>query len=127
MCTLIGGIVLPDRQGHGFLVVWGETLVGMLERRVVYAWVPWILPMIYFHLHDIAYRYGQSMRSGTTLLMVWVWEHIAIFYPPMTVDVRQGSPYAFRYARVVTQHHVGDNRFYMNAINTINDLMRLII
>lgn len=30
LATLIGGIVLLDLRGHGFLVGWGEMLAGML-------------------------------------------------------------------------------------------------
>lgn len=56
LCTLIIEIIILDHRGNGFLVGWGEMLVGMMSRGTIYAWGPYFLSMIYFQLHDVAYH-----------------------------------------------------------------------
>lgn len=81
LVTLIGGILIPDGRGHGFPIGWGDILVGMRHDRTMYAWGPFLLGTLYHHLHEVVYRRVESISCGTTLMMIWAWEHIAIFHP----------------------------------------------
>lgn len=70
LCTFIFGVLILEHRGHRFPIGWGEILMGMLARERIYAWGPCLLAMLYFKLHDIAYKDGYSMSYGVTLLMV---------------------------------------------------------
>lgn len=79
LCNVIRGIMIPNHQGHGFPIRWKEMLIDMMTHGTMYVWVPCLLAMLYFHLHDVKYRGAQSIIYGTTLLMIRAWEHIAMF------------------------------------------------
>lgn len=80
LATLIGGILIPNYHGHGFPIGWGDVLVGMRQDRIVYAWGPCLLGTFYHQLHEVAYQRVESISCGTTLMMIWDLEHIAIFF-----------------------------------------------
>lgn len=70
LVTLIRGILIPDHQGHRFPIGWGDVLVGMRQDKTVYAWGPCLLGTLYHQLYDVAYRRGESISCGTTLMMI---------------------------------------------------------
>ena len=75
----VGGLVIPARRGHGFPVGWGRVLEQMVMDGVMFAWGPCMLGMLYYYLHQVAYRGGLSISVGVTLLLIWAYEHISVF------------------------------------------------
>lgn len=120
LATLINGILIPDRREHGFLIGWGDVIVGMRRDRTVYAWGPYLLGILYHQLHEVAYRRAESISCGTTLLMIWAWEHIAIFYLPIQrPQLVEGIPYAYYYAGALQQTWMGEKSWWHHQIDTM--------
>lgn len=51
ICWVIGGLLILDRQGHGFPVRWGRVLKRMVMEGTMFAWGPYMLGMLYYYLH----------------------------------------------------------------------------
>ena len=90
--------MILDRRGHGFLVGWGRVLEQMVMDGVMFAWGPCMLGMLYYYL---PYRGGLSISAGVTLLQIWAYEHILVFWPMVDWELVEDMPYVYNYRGVL--------------------------
>ena len=51
ICWAIRCLLIPNRRGHGFPIGWGRVLEKMVMDKVMFAWGPCMLGMLYYYLH----------------------------------------------------------------------------
>lgn len=56
LCRLVVRVLALEMGGHGFLVRWREVTYMIILKTIAHSWGPYILAMLYCHLHDIAYH-----------------------------------------------------------------------
>ena len=93
ICWAIGGLLILDRRGHGFLIGWWRVQEQMVMDRFMFAWGPCMLGILYYYLHQVAYRGGLSINVGVTLLQIWTFEHIAVFWLVVDQELVEEMPY----------------------------------
>lgn len=78
------------------------------------------LGILYHQLHEVAYWKAQSIGCGTTLLMIWAWEHVAIIQPPIQrPQLTDGMPYVYYYVDALQQTRVGVTGWWWHCIDTM--------
>ncbi|XP_059068590.1 serine/threonine-protein phosphatase 7 long form homolog [Cryptomeria japonica] len=102
-CT-VARLFIPDRHTHDFSIGWGQVMHDMIIDKQVFAWGPCLLATLYHQMHGIAYLRQESIGCGITLIQMWAYEHITIFYPTLDVDLEPEKPYAYR---VIDMHLPG--------------------
>ena len=55
----------------------------------------------------MAYRGGLSISDGVTLLQVWAYEHIVVFWPLVDRELVEDMPYVYNYRGVLAQGPLG--------------------
>lgn len=119
LCGIVGGLLIPDRRGHGFPVGWGRVLHDMIVHHRLYAWGPCLLAMLYYQMHGIVYLGYRSISCGVTLLQTWAWEHISISRPVVHVDLQPSEPYAFRYTTGIRHRGSGKTLYWRHQLDIL--------
>ena len=63
----------------------------------MFSWGPCMLEMLYYYLHQVAYRGGLSFNIGGTLLQIWAYEHIVVLKPLIERELVEEIPYSYSY------------------------------
>lgn len=82
----------------------------MCDRPTCFAWGPVLLASLYKYLHEYVYLDGRALVAGITLLHVWAWEHIAVFWPwVVAIPMGHDDPLLWRYRDGVSFTHTGEH------------------
>ncbi len=71
-----------------------------------------MLGMLYYYLHQVAYRGGLTFSIAGTLLQIWSYEHIIVFRPLIERELVDDMPYAYSYRGVLVQGPLGYTRYF---------------
>ena len=115
--------MILDRRGHGFLVGWGRVLEQMVMDRVMFAWGPCMLGILYYYLHQVAYRGGLLISVGVTLLQIWAYEHILVFWLVVDWELVEDMPYVYSYRGVLVQGPLGYVTYFRHQLDTLDQFI----
>lgn len=61
LVALIGGFLVLDWRGHGFVVGWGRILEDLIGHPHRFDWGYCVLAQLYHELHDVVYNCGATL------------------------------------------------------------------
>ena len=120
ICWVVRGLMILDRRRHGFPLEWGRVLEQMVMDGVMFAWGPCMLGMLYYYLHQVAYRGGLSISAGVTLLQIWAYENISVFWMVVDWELVDDMPYVYSYRGVLAQGPLGYVTCFCHQLDTLD-------
>ena len=88
--------------------------------EVMFAWGTSMLGMLYYYLHHVAYRGGLSISARVTLLQIWAYEHIAMFWPMVDRELVEDMSYVYSYRGVLAQRPLGYAPYFRRWLDTLD-------
>ena len=79
-----------------------------------------MLGMLYYYLHQVAYRGQLSISAGVTLLQIWDYEHISVFRPVVDRELVDDMPYVYSYRGVLAQGPLGYVTYFRHQLDTLD-------
>ena len=67
----------------------------------------------------MAYRGGLSISDGVTLLQVWAYEHIVVFWPLVDRELVEDMPYVYSYRGMLAYGPLGYAPYFRHQLGTL--------
>ena len=71
----------------------------------------------------MAYSGGLSISVGVTLLQIWAYKHISVFWPVVDWELVDDMPYVYSYRGVLAQGPLGYVTYFHHQLDTLDQFI----